>query len=142
MGGNRNYGEFKIGEELTPLIKKMTQEKINKYVSNAEDYNPIHVDIEFAKKTPFKGTIAPGYQYMAYISELMARDFGKGWHVGGKLDIRMIKVVRPDDFLFTRVKIINKKIEDGKNIVVCEVRIANQNNENVITGTAEASLNN
>jgi len=142
MGGNRNYGEFKIGEELTPLIKKMTQEKINKYVSNAEDYNPIHVDIEFAKKTPFKGTIAPGYQYMAYISELMARDFGKGWHVGGKLDIRMIKVVRPDDFLFTRAKIINKKIEDGKNIVVCEVRIANQNNENVITGTAEASLNN
>ncbi len=133
-----DFEELSIGEELTPLIKKMTQEKINKYVSTAEDYNPIHVDIEFAKKTPFKGTIAPGYQYMAYISELMARDFGRGWYLGGKLELRLVKIVRPGDLLTTRAKVVDKKEEEGEKIVVCEVRVANQDNEDVIVGTAEA----
>src|SRR3972149_4855032 len=95
MGCNRTFGELGIGEELTPLIKKMTQEKIKKKVGTAEGYNPIHVDIEFAKKTPFKGTIAPGFQCIAYISELMAREFGEGWYVGGTLDLRLTRPVKP-----------------------------------------------
>jgi len=138
MDWHKNFEALSIGEELTPLIKKMTQDKINTYVGAAEDYNPIHVDIEFAKKTPFKGTIAPGYQYMAYISELMAREFGEGWHIGGTLDVRLLKVVRPDDWLITRAKVSDKKEENGNKIVVCEVRITNQNNEEVIVGQATA----
>lgn len=138
MYSNKDFEQLRIGENLTPLVKKMTQDKINKYVSAAEDYNPLHVDIEFAKKTPFKGTIAPGFQYMAYISELMAREFGEGWYVGGILDVRLFKPVRPDDWLFTRAKIVDKKQENEEKIVICEVRITNQNNEDVIVGTAEA----
>lgn len=138
MDWKRNFEEVSIGEELPPLIKKMTQEKINTYVSAAEDYNPIHVDVEFAKRTPFGGTIAPGYQYMAYISELMVREFGEGWFFGGTLDLRLNRVVRPGDRLVTRAKVIEKKEEEGKKIAVCEVRITNQNSEDVIVGTATA----
>jgi 3-hydroxybutyryl-CoA dehydratase len=139
MDWHKNFEALSIGEELTPLIKKITQDKINTYVGAAEDYNPIHVDIEFAKKTPFKGTIAPGYQYMAYISELMAREFGEGWYIGGTLDVRLLKVVRPDDWLITRAKIVDKKKEEnGNKIVVCEVRITNQSNEEVIIGQTAA----
>ena len=140
MSCYRTFEELNIGEELTPLIKKMTQEKINKYVSIAEDYNPIHTDEEFAKKTPFKGIIAPGYQTMAYISELMSRDFGDAWYVGGKLDIRMVKVVRPGDLLTARAKVVDKKEEAGKNVAVFEVHLINQDNEDVIIGSAEAAF--
>jgi len=132
----RKHEEFKIGDELAPIIKKMTQEKINKYVSAAEDYNPIHVDPEFAKSTPFGSTIAPGFQYIAYISELMAREFGSGWYESGFLDVRLRRVVKPGDWLTTRAKVIDKKEEDKK--VICEVRITNQKGEDVIVGTAGA----
>jgi 3-hydroxybutyryl-CoA dehydratase len=138
MRWQRNLDEFNIGEELAPLIKKMTQEKINAYVSTAEDYNPIHVDVEYAKTTPFKGTIAPGFQCMAYISELMAREFGEGWYVGGTMDLRLTRPVKPGDTLLTRAKIVDKKIEDEKKVVICEVRITNQNSEDVMVGTAGA----
>jgi len=131
----RKFAELNVGDEFPPIIKKMTQEKINSYVSTAEDYNPIHVDQEFARKTPFKGTIAPGYQSMAYISELMAREFGEGWYVGGTLDIRLTRPVRPGDTLTTRARITEKKAGDARK-VFCEVRITNQNNEDVIIGTA------
>lgn len=142
MYWNRNFEDLSVGDELTPLIKKMTQEKINTYVSAAEDYNLIHVDIEFAQKTPFKGTIAPGFQYMAYISELMAREFGRGWYVGGTLDLRVIRAVKPGDLLYTRAKIVDKRREGGKNIVVCEVKMINGNNEDVIVGTTTACCSN
>lgn len=138
MDWYRKFQELNIGEEFPPLIKKMTQDKINIYVSAAEDYNPIHVDIEFAKKTPFKSTIAPGYQYLAYISELMAREFGEGWYIGGTLDVRLTKIVRPDDWLITKARIVDKKEENGKKIIICDVRITNQNNEEVVIGQATA----
>jgi len=138
MQWNRNADELNVGDEFAPLIKKMTQEKINAYCSTAEDYNPIHVDLEYAKTTPFKGTIAPGYQYMAYISELMAREFGEGWYIGGSMDLRLTKPVKPGDKLLTRAKVVDKKEEGEKKLVICEVRITNQDNEDVIVGTAGA----
>jgi len=134
----RKSDELKVGEEFTPLIKKMTQEKINKYVSAAEDYNPIHVDPEFARSTPFKSTIAPGFQYIAYISELMAREFGRGWYEGGSLDVRLRKVVKPGDMLTTKARIIEKRDQFQKKIVICDVRIVNQKGEEVVTGTTTA----
>ena len=91
--------EIRLGEELHPLKKIITQEKINTYVSAAEDYNPIHVDPEFAKKTAFKSTIAPGYQVLAYLSEMMSRDFGEKWITGGVMDVRLLKPVFPGDEL-------------------------------------------
>jgi 3-hydroxybutyryl-CoA dehydratase len=138
MQWNRNADELNVGDEFAPLIKKMTQEKINAYCSTAEDYNPIHVDLEYAKTTPFKGTIAPGYQYMAYISELMAREFGEGWYIGGSMDLRLTKPVRPGDTLFTRAKVVEKKEGDEGRLVICDVRISNQNAEDVIVGRAAA----
>jgi 3-hydroxybutyryl-CoA dehydratase len=138
MQWNRNADDLNVGDEFAPLIKKMTQEKINAYCSTAEDYNPIHVDLEYAKTTPFKGTIAPGYQYMAYISELMAREFGEGWYIGGSMDLRLTKPVRPGDTLFTRARVVEKKEENRGRQVICDVRISNQNNEDVIIGRAAA----
>jgi acyl dehydratase len=138
MQWNRNADDLNVGDEFAPLIKKMTQEKINAYCSTAEDYNPIHVDLEYAKTTPFKGTIAPGYQYMAYISELMAREFGEGWYIGGSMDLRLTKPVRPGDTLFTRARVVEKKEENRGRQVICDVRISNQNNEDVIVGRAAA----
>jgi len=141
MVGRKEFKALNVGEEFAPIIKKMTQEKINAYCSTAEDYNPIHVDEEYAKTTPFKGTIAPGYQCMAYISELMAREFGEGWYVGGTLDLRLTRPVRPGDRLFTRAKVVDKKEEGDKKIVICDVRITNQNGEDVMVGTAGARCN-
>jgi acyl dehydratase len=52
----------------------------------------------------------------------------------------MVKVVRPGDMLTARAKVVDKKEEEGKNIAVFEVRLTNQNNEDVIIGNAEATF--
>ena len=46
--------KISVGQELVQIEKHMTQEKINAYIDAAEDFNPIHVDPEYAKNTVFK----------------------------------------------------------------------------------------
>jgi len=126
--------EIKAGEELLTLKKVMTQEKINTYVSAAEDYNPIHVDPEFARKTPFKSTIAPGYQILAYLSEVMTRDFGEKWITGGVMDVRLLRPVFPGDELSIGGRVAEKRMENSDRLIRCEVWVKNQKNEDVVVG--------
>ena len=126
--------KIEMGQDLVPIEKSMTQEKINAYIDAAEDYNPIHVDPEYAKNTVFKSTIAPGCQFMAYLSELMARDFGEKWITGGVMDLRLIKPVFPKDILFVGAKVVEKKKEDSGSFIKCDVWIKNQDGKNVIVG--------
>ena len=48
------------GMNLPELKKVITQQNINLYAEASQDFNPIHIDEEFAKKTPLGGTIAHG----------------------------------------------------------------------------------
>ena len=122
------------GQELVPLKKIMTQEKINAYINAAEDYNPIHVDPEYAKNTVFKSTIAPGYQFIAYLSELMGRDFGEKWITGGGMELRLLSPVFPKDTLTVGAKIIERNEDDGVNTIKCEVWIKNQDDKDIVVG--------
>ena len=123
-----------VGQELAPLQKYMTQEKINAYIDAAEDFNPIHVDPEYAKNTAFKSTIAPGYQFIAYISELMARDFGERWITGGGMELRLIRPVFPKDTLTIGAKVVEKKKEGSGISLKCDVWIRNQDNNDIVAG--------
>jgi 3-hydroxybutyryl-CoA dehydratase len=123
-----------VGQELAPLQKYMTQEKINAYIDAAEDFNPIHVDPEYAKNTAFKSTIAPGYQFIAYISELMARDFGERWITGGGMELRLIRPVFPKDTLTVGAKVVEKKKEGSGISLRCDVWIRNQDNNDIVAG--------
>ena len=132
------FDKIEVGTESTPIIKKVTQDTINRYGKAAGDYNPIHVDVEYAKTGPFKGTIAHGLMSLAYISELMARDFSRGWFFGGKLEMRFRAPIRPGDTITIKGKVIEKKSEGEKNLIVCEVACENQDGTAVIIGNTTA----
>ena len=134
MAHRLDLEQVTTGLELATIQRFMTQEKINMYISAAEDYNPIHVDPEFARKTPFKSTIAPGYQFIAYISAVMTRDFGEKWITGGVMDVRLLKAVLPGDTLTVGGTVVEKRPDEKGNYIQCEVWIKNQKNEEVIVG--------
>ena len=132
------FDKIEIGTEFFPITKKITQETINRYADASGDYNPIHVDEEFAKKGPFKGTIAHGLLSLAFISEIMAREFSQGWFSGGKVDMRFRAPIRPEDVITIKGKITEKKSEQEKNMVVCEVVCENQKGDAVVLATTSA----
>lgn len=132
--------DLEVGEELLSLEKEITQDKINRYADCAFDFNPIHVDPEYAGNTPFKGTIAHGLFVLAFASEMMTKRFGKGWVCGGKLEVRWRAPIKPGDRITVKGKVVNRKTIDGFECAVCDIVWENQRNEKLVIGTASARI--
>ncbi len=135
-----NFDELYWGYGLKPLSEKITQESINTYAKAADDFNPMHVDPEFGKGTPFGTTIAHGMTSLAFASRLLEDNFGKAWSEGGKMDVSFKSPLRPGDTATAKGKVINRKIDGDKKIVEVSVFVENQNRDPVITGTAVITL--
>jgi len=135
-----NLSELKIGLELPGMQKHITQEDINLYARASHDFNPIHINEEFARKTPAGGTIAHGMLILAYVSQMMTDAFGKAWLTGGRFNIRFKAPARPGDVIRVQGKVKNIQDDKEQTTVNCEVLCANQNAESVITGEAIVRL--
>lgn len=137
---NKRLTKFKEGYKLPELTKHITQKHIDLYAEASKDFNPIHIDPEYAKKTALGGTIAHGMLSLSYISELMCSVFNELWLSNGSLDVRFKTPARPGDTLMIRSSI--KKIEkhDTGTLIRCDVLCSNQNDETIVTGETEVRL--
>jgi len=128
------------GNALNPVVKHITQEKIDLYAEASGDFNPIHVDESFAAKTPFGGTIAHGMLNLAYVSEMMALAFGQSWLSEGKLSARFKQSARPGDTVTINGKIDSIEQKNGVSYATCSFECRNQKGEIIVTGEAAVRL--
>ena len=130
--------ELSEGMNLHESKRIITQANINLYAEASQDFNPIHIDEDFAKKTPLGGTIAHGMLILAYVSQMMSAAFGRSWLAGGKLNVRFKTPARPGDTITVTGRISKIERSEGQTLIHCDVLCRNQNDEAVITG--ETSL--
>jgi len=128
------------GENLPQLVKNITQEKINLYAQASGDFNPIHVDEDFARKSPLGGTIAHGMLILSYLSQMMTIAFGQSWLSGSKLNVRFKEPARPGDVITVSGNIRNIEQEESEIRVNCDVLCQNQRGEAIITGESSLRL--
>jgi 3-hydroxybutyryl-CoA dehydratase len=128
------------GMHLPEIKKKITQEDINRYAEVSRDFNPIHIDEDFAKKTPLGGTIAHGMLVLAYVSQMMTMAFGKNWLTGGKLSVRFKAPARPGDIVNVTGKVVKVEKSEEQSIVGCELLCSNQSGDAIIVGEAEVRV--
>jgi acyl dehydratase len=122
------------GARLPEIKRSVTQENINLYAQASHDFNPIHIDEEFARKTPLGGTIAHGMLILAYLSQMMTSAFGRNWLTTGKLNVRFRGPARPGDTITVSGKVRQTEEKDGENLITCDVLCQNQKGESIITG--------
>jgi 3-hydroxybutyryl-CoA dehydratase len=123
--------------EVPPLSRQITQEGIRRYAEASGDYNPIHVDEEYARATPFGGTIAHGMLVLAYLSEMMAAAFGLDWLAGGRLKVRFRAPARPGDTLTARAEPRRARQVDGEHVFEYGIECSNRKGEALVSGTTE-----
>ena len=103
--------------------KQVTDEDVRKFADISGDYNPIHLDDEFAKDSMFGARIAHGILTASHISAVIGYIFpGPGWiYLGQSLQFRA--PVKIGDTVHTAVEVTDTVAE--KNIVelstVCKV---------------------
>lgn len=68
-----NYEEIMIGDELPELVfGPVTRHILALYCGGSGDHNPIHVDIDFAKKAGMNDVFAHGMLSMAVLGRLLS----------------------------------------------------------------------
>jgi 3-hydroxybutyryl-CoA dehydratase len=127
-----NNKELIAGTKLPDLKRIVTQEHINLYAEASGDFNPIHIDSEFARQTPLGGTIAHGMLILAYVSEFMTNSFGQAWLTGGSLSARFKAPAYPGDTITVNGQVTDVRKEDGILSVNCDVLCHNQQDDPVI----------
>ena len=129
-----------VGDRLPVVEKGVTQEHVERYARASGDFNPIHMDPDFAASSQFGTRIAHGMMVAAAISEMMTSAFGDAWLNTGRMKIRFRAPVYPGDRITAlgRVKSV-RETECGSEIE-CAVEITRDSGEVAITGDASVTL--
>ena len=88
---------MKQSDSLPELARSVTQDQINRYAKVSGDHNPVHLDAEFASHSTFGRIVAHGMLVLAFISEMLTKEFGKNWLDSGRLKVRFRSPVYPGD---------------------------------------------
>jgi acyl dehydratase len=133
--------ELKIGDRFeSPTGYTVTEADIIGFALQY-DPQPFHIDAEAAKRTPFGGLIASGFQTLAAgFRALYSSGAISSANLGGiGIDeLRWLKPVRPGDTLRTATivkEIAPSKSKPDRGVLKHDVIVTNQRGETVLTGT-------
>lgn len=125
--------DIKIGNSFSKS-RVVTDELIRAFAEVSGDYNPIHIDEEFAKTTRFGRRIAHGMLSGAFISGVLGYELSERKVVYLSQTMKFTKPVFIGDTITTTATVIH--IREDKNIVTAETICTNQDGEAVVTGEA------
>jgi acyl dehydratase len=127
-----------IGQELPPLLKEVTQRKIDAY--SGVRPRSIHSDEAWARAKGFRAPLAQGMMSTAYVSEMMTRFLGAGFVRGGAMSVTFVKPVYAGDRLTIHGVVRDRRPEDGATRLVVDVWCENQHGEKTAIGTASGLI--
>ncbi|WP_084397785.1 MaoC family dehydratase [Henriciella aquimarina] len=101
----------------------ITEEDINLFAKVSGDYNPIHMDEEYAKKTPFGQRIAHGALTASYISGILGNNLPGPGAIFTHLEMRFRRPVFIGDEVIARAE-VTEMYERGNRVtlkITCSV---------------------
>ena len=136
MHTKRRYEDIQVGE--TSVFRKTVGEAdIFAFCGITGDFNPIHVDEEYAKQTRWQGRIAHGLLVASLVTQTLSSLLGEG-AVHVSQEVSFLAPVKIGDSI-TVVSEVIEKIEDKRRVAVSTVW-TNQDGTTVITGKGEVLI--
>jgi len=129
--------DLKIGDQFS-TSREVTDEVIRKFAEVSGDFNPIHLDEEFAKTTRFGKRIAHGMLSGAFISAVLGNEFRERKIVYLSQTMKFVAPVFIGDTVTATGTITN--IREDKNIVTLETVCTNQNGDVLVKGDAAVMI--
>jgi len=135
----RYFEEFVIGQTYTSVGRTITEHDVMTFAGLSADYNQIHTDAEFAKRTPYGQRIAHGLLGLAIASGLAMRTGILEGTVLAFREIETWKFTKPvyiGDTLKVELEVLDTKPLPrlGGGMITIQVDVLNQRNESVMKG--------
>jgi len=115
-----------VGQEHSEHIT-ITPEMVAEFAKVSGDYNPIHLDAEYARATAFGKPIAHGLLTGALLSGIMGTRFPGRGTVLLEVGLKYMRPVYVGDTAHFRLKVIH--VRPDKPIVTIQCTILNSNGE-------------
>ncbi len=133
------YKDVSIGDSIPSLVKKpITRTTLALFAGASNDHNPIHIDIDFAKKSGFDDVFAHGMLVMAYLGQVLTN-----WVPQTSIrefSTRFKAITNLGDELRCEGVIMDKFSKDSDRLVKLDLTVTNQDGDIKLAGAAVVSL--
>ncbi len=134
------FDDVKVGDKLPPLaLPAINRTTLALYCGASGDHNPIHIDIDFARKARMPDVFAHGMLSAAYLGRLLTN-----WVPQTALRnvaIRFTGITHLGNQPTCTGEIVEKLEVDGEKRVKVAIRCTNQYAEDKLVGEATVALN-
>jgi len=125
--------KFKPGDTAA-LSRQITDADIRAFAALSGDFNPVHLDDEFARTTRFGRRIAHGMLGASLISTVLGTKLPGQGAIYLNQTLQFLAPIFPGDTVTAKVSVV--KVKEGKPIVTLETVCENQRGETLIRGEA------
>lgn len=127
----KKYEELEIGEEAS-FSKTITETDVNLFAGISGDFNPLHLNEEYARQTPFKTRIAHGALPQSLIAPVLGMKLPGMGTVVVEITCRFKAPAFFGDTITATARVIEKL--EGKRWVRMALSWTNQRGETVAEG--------
>jgi acyl dehydratase len=133
------YDSVQVGDELPVLeLPPVDRGMLALFAGASGDHNPIHIDIDFARRAGMPDVFAHGMLGMAWVGRLLTR-----WTPQATLrrfEVRFQGITQLGDAICCRGRVVEKLLLGGERCVRVEVESADQLGQVKIAGIAIVAL--
>ncbi len=133
MARNISYADIKIGDQAS-LSKTITEYDVYAFAGVTGDFNPVHVNAEFAKKSLFKQRIAHGMISAGLISAVLGTELPGIDTIYMNQELSFLAPVLYGDTLTATIECVEK--DDAKHRIIFKTTVTNQEGKVVTDGKA------
>lgn len=127
------FADINLGDQAS-MAKTVTEYDVYTFAGLSGDFNPVHINAEFAKNSMFKERIAHGMLSAAFISALLGTTLPGANTIYLAQELAFKAPVKIGDTVTATVEVI-EKIE-AKNRLILKTTVTNQEGIVVIDGKA------
>jgi len=125
-------------DQTDKIERKITEKDIDKFAKLTGDNNPVHTNLDFAKKTIFKQKVAHGFLSASLISTLIATKLPGPGSIYLSQNLKFLAPVFIDDLVIVKVTV--KEIDHEKKKVKLQTECF-KNEKKIISGEAIVLVN-
>ncbi|KJR48311.1 MaoC family protein [Desulfosporosinus sp. I2] len=131
----KSLQKYEVSDRLPVREWVPTQVQVRQYAEASGDYNPIHLDDNYARQAGLGGVIAHGMLTMAQMAAMLTEWIGTEGIISN-LEVRFEQMVRPGD----KIKFYGFVKERLENCLICNIEAVNAQMEKVLTGSTSITI--
>lgn len=139
MAINVSYDSVEVGQELPVFTRKTDFDNWNRFAAVNDEFISVHMDDEMARAMGQPGAIGMGNLRWSYLLNAL-RDWAGDEAEIVEMSVQFRGTNLKNDVLRTHAVVAEKKSENGKNFVVVNIDVLNQNDETTTPGRATIAL--